>query len=59
MTTSSKKVVASLTLLSFLVAAAAGVLAGVPLGIVLGRAALVASGFGGVSVVIVSLTERA
>ena len=59
MTTSSKKVVASLTLLSFLVAAAAGVLAGVPFVIVFGRAALVASGFGGASVVIVSLTERA
>jgi hypothetical protein len=59
MRSSSKKVVAGLTLLSFLVGLTAGVLAEVPLAIVFGRAGLAAFAFAGVSTLVVSLTERA
>ena len=59
MSTGSKKIVVSLTLLSFLVSATTGVLAGVPVASVLARAGLVAVSFGSVSTLIVFLTERA
>lgn len=59
METGSKKIVVSLALLSFLVAMVSGILTEVPLGVVLGRSALVAFVFGSVTSLIVFLTERA
>jgi hypothetical protein len=56
---SSKRVVVSVSLLSFLVSGTAGILAQVPLETVLGRAALVSAVFGSASVLILLLTERA